>query len=84
MLAGIEDYSLNPVLHLLLEVIVTRHEVIKLLHVLKRELDATRSPWCHEQHGLALKMLDILIAEGFIVIVLEDLEAVGGLEFAIV
>lgn len=79
VLAGIEDYIFNPVLHLLLEIIVTRHEVIKLLHVLKRELDATRPPWCHEQHGLALEVLDILITEGFVVIVLEDLEAVGGL-----
>lgn len=84
VLAGIEDHSLSPILHVLLEVIVTRHEVIKLLHVLKRQLDAALPPWCHEEHRLSLEVLDILIAEGFVVIVLEDLEAVGGLEFAIV
>lgn len=41
-------------------------------------------PGGHEEHGLALEVLHVLVAEGFAVVVLEDLEAVGGLELAIV
>lgn len=84
VLAGLEDYTLHSLLYLLLEVVVARHEVVKLLHVLQGELDAALPPRRHEEHGLALEVLDILVAEGFVVVVLEDLEAVGGLELAVV
>lgn len=84
MLAGIEHHRFRSVLHLFLEVVVAGHEVVELLHILKGELNAVLSPWCHEEHGLTLEILHILVSEGLVVIVLEDLEAIGRLEFAIV
>lgn len=36
MFAGIKHHRFNSILHLFLEVVVARHEVVKLLHVLKR------------------------------------------------
>lgn len=41
-------------------------------------------PGGHEQHGLALEVLHILIAEGFAVVMLKDLEAIGGLQLSII
>ena len=43
-----------------------------------------RLPGSHEEHGFAFEVLHILIAEWLAVVVLEDLEAVGGLELSIV